>query len=341
MDKTASPRRPNHRTHRSIISDYDESDANYLSDVAAAAALPPPAERTDEQLNISVLQRHNPDVVSLEYVAPYAVVYVFSPEQQAWEKSGVEGTAFLCGLRPSARLARRFAVTVLNRRGLDNFQLELLAAGDVEITEEYVILQSSASTSSPSSSAEGVADGAGSSPAVYGLWVFSEPAPSSTAHHRANMALRIQQCAELVEQGRRGPGQEEELDGQGEAYNGHDADVEEEEDDEEMAVPMGRQLSLKELLGQQRQRDDAWSVRSHSPSRSASRRAQASQSPPQMPPAPAQPQFVTTADTDFFRGGSRSRAAPPSPAVSAESTGQRQKLLDLFRKAGDDYMGSL
>ena len=285
-----SPRRPKHNPQTSLVSDY-ESDANYLSDIP-----PPPAERTDEQLNLAVLRRHNKDVMSLEYVAPYAVVYVFSSTSQQWEKSGIEGTAFLCGLLPNNELAQRYAVIVLNRRGLNNFNLELESSGEVEITEEYIILQSENN---------GI-------PCVYGLWVFSEPPPSSTSHHRAAMAQRIQECAERVEISRRTP-QEQGLN--------------DDDDGAEESIPMGRQLSLKELFGQQRQQDDSWSVRSHSPQR-------------QQHQLPSAPQFTTPVDTDFFRTPQKN-TKPPSPAVSAQSNGQRDILMDLFRKAGNGYQATL
>ena len=281
-----TPRKAKHHRNPSQpvpASDY-ESDLNYLSDVP-----PPSSDRTDEELNLSVLKRHDVAVISLEYVTPYVVVYIFSPTSQQWEKSGIEGTAFICGLSPTEERDPRYSVVVLNRRGLENLNVELLTSNDVEVTEEYIILQSAK---------DGV-------PQVYGLWVFSEPPPSSTSHQRAAMAHKIQECTARVEMGRR-PAEEQH-------ENGHDMVVKE-------SVPMGRQISLKELFGQQRQNDDAWSVRSHSPKR---------------PPIP----FTISTDTDFFRT-SRKHAQPHSPAVSAQSYGRKQdELLGLFRQAGEKYNG--
>ena len=288
MNHIMSPQRGRHQAQLSIVSDY-ESDANYLSDV------PPPAERTDDELNLAVLQRHNRAITSIEYIAPYAVVYIFSPESQQWEKSGIEGTAFVCSLLPSLELSFRYSVMVLNRRGLENFDIELLSAEDVEITDEYIILQSEK---------HGVLK-------VYGLWVFSEPPPSSTSHHRAAIAKMIQECAERVSMGRRTVFETEE----------------ENEDEIEDSIPMGRQISLKELLGQQRQQDDAWSVRSHSPHRAPAAQQRILQTN----------QFKPSPDTDFFRTPQR-HAKPPSPAVSAQSTGgQQDVLMNIFRKATEGY----
>ena len=280
-----SPHRPKHQHNISVghPSDY-ESDANYLSDI------PPPLERTDEELNLLVLRRHNPEVVSIEYVAPYAVVYHFSPESEQWEKSGIEGTAFVCGLMPTQAYPERCKVTVLNRRGLENFKIEITSSADVEVTEDYIILQS----------------GVDGTPHVYGLWVFSEPPPSSTSHHRAAIAQKIQECAQKIEGARR-------------IVEASQSDGFEEEEEVDESISMGRQLSLKELFGQQRQQDDAWSVRSHSPRRPSA-------------------QFTPSIDTDFIQNPSKYMQTPYSPAVSAQSSGQgRNVLLDLFRKTGGGH----
>ncbi|MCJ1340770.1 hypothetical protein MMC09_006066 [Bachmanniomyces sp. S44760] len=283
----------NRPIHSHQPSDYD-SDLNYLSDVP-----PAPPTKTDEELNLSVLQRHDNSIISLDFIAPYAVVYVFSPDSQQWEKSGIEGTCFLCRLSSSATRPERYSVVVLNRRGLDNFNVELRSSEDVEITDMYIILQSNA---------DGI-------PHVYGLWIFSEPPPSSTAHFREMLAQKIQACAEISENSF--------LQSQNPPGNGHET-----EPTEGNSVPMAREVSLQELFGQQRQEDDSWSVRSHSPQRE--------QIQPQPPTQP--PQFVPSADTDFFRTPKR-HAKPPSPStVSAQSNGQPENhLLDLFKKAGEGY----
>ncbi|MCJ1411463.1 hypothetical protein MMC19_005552 [Ptychographa xylographoides] len=279
---------PSKQRHQQSHSGNLHQPSDYESDVAFLSDAPPALmQRTDEELNLSVLRRHNRDVYSLEYVAPYAVVYQFSPDSQQWEKCGIEGTAFVCGLLPTEESPQRYEVTVLNRRGLNNFALELLNATDVEVTEEYIILNS-------------INDAV---PHVYGLWVFSEPPPSSTSHHRTAIAQKIQGCAQRVENARILASEAQD--------NGYNQDLDD-------SAPMTRQMSLKELFGQQRQEDDAWSIRSHSPRRPSA-------------------QFTTSADTDFFRAAHR-HVQPHSPAVSAQSNGQgRDVLLDLFRKAGEGY----
>ena len=216
------------------LSSDHESDINYLSDIP-----PPSSNRSDEELNLAVLKRHEPTIVTLEHVAPYAVVYVFASSSQQWVKSGIEGSAFVCGLAPTPEFPHRYSVIVLNRRGLDNFRADLSRTTDVEVTEEYIILQSSK---------EGT-------PQVYGLWVFCEPPPSSTSHQREATAHKIQECAARAEASKNLV---------------EDPHLGAQDTEAEESVPMTRQLSLKEIFEQRRQQDDSWSVRNHSPKRAAS-----------------------------------------------------------------------
>ncbi|KAF2008808.1 PH domain-like protein [Aaosphaeria arxii CBS 175.79] len=202
-------------------SDY-ETDAPQID-------VPPPPPRSNEQINLSVLKRHYPDVASLLHVAPYTVLYIFSLTSQTWEKSGIEGTLFVCQLTPTAVYPDRFSVVILNRRGLDNFSMDIVSDEEVEITDEYLILQGDQ---------------------IYGLWIFSEPPPSSTANARVETANKILALAQQA------------------AANKEPEDVSATEgfaasESAEESIPMGRQLSLRELFGQQRESDAAWSVHNH------------------------------------------------------------------------------
>jgi len=111
------------------------------------------------------------------------VLYAFNPANSAWEKSGIEGTLFVCSLTSpmSEKGQERYAVTILNRRGLENFWLELTRGEEVEITAEYVILQG----------------GEGEEGKVYGLWIFEEGA-GSTKGIREITAKLIKECAEAA-----------------------------------------------------------------------------------------------------------------------------------------------
>ncbi|EFR04342.1 hypothetical protein MGYG_07351 [Nannizzia gypsea CBS 118893] len=233
---------------------------------APAAALAP--TRTNEELNLSVLRRHNPSIISILSLAQYAVVYHFNATTQLWEKIGVEGTLFVCQLTPGEIGEDRYSVFLLNRRGMNNFDVSLVTGDDIEITEEYVILkvdeQDTTAAQTPEKGA--MVASPGMKAMIYGLWIFSEPAPSSTADARATNAKLIKECAVYAGESRKLA--EERLAAErsqaaalsgfypGEAGNGEDA---------QGGIPMGRQISLKELFGQQRAQDDEWSVKVHSP----------------------------------------------------------------------------
>lgn len=171
-----------------VASDYD-TDTAYLTD--APAPPPPQPARTNDELNLTVLQRHNPSVHQILSHANFAVVYIFSPTTQQWEKCGIEGTLFVCQLTPTtvpgaSAPIERYSVTILNRKGLENFDLELLSGEDVEITEQYVIVQ---------------VMGEDGTPNIYGLWIFSEPGTSTAQTREINAAI-IQELANRAESSR-------------------------------------------------------------------------------------------------------------------------------------------
>jgi hypothetical protein len=150
-------------------SDY-ETDAPQAIDYPP----PPPPGRSNEELNLSAIRRHYPDVISIHHVAPYAVLYAFSLETEQWEKVGVEGSLFICGQVPSPAGAERYGVVILNRRSMDNFYMEIVGPDGLEFTDEYIIMQGDQ---------------------VYGLWIFCEPPPSSTANARAETVAKMQELA--------------------------------------------------------------------------------------------------------------------------------------------------
>lgn len=294
-DRRPNNHNPNHNQYQQQLapqpSDYESDTPYYFSDTqqqhAAAEMLPPPPTRSNEELNISVLRRHNPAISSILSLAPYAVVYVFSPETRQWEKSGVEGSMFVCQLTQGSWGEERYGVFVLNRRGLNNFDIRLTDGENVEITEEYVILKKDEDNA--------VGD-EGPSSQIYGLWIFSEPPPNSTAETRTLNAQVIKECA--VHAGESLKLARERV--EAEQQNGHHQEL-------YSSVPMGRQMSLKELFGQQRAQDDEWSVKVHSPG----------------PVEPEQQPFW----------GSQAPVSTPAPAQQAGG----DVLGDLFRRAGLAY----
>ncbi|KAH0366170.1 PH domain-like protein, partial [Aureobasidium melanogenum] len=185
-NRNSHPRPAAHHHH--VPSDYD-TDTAYATD--AMTSLPPAAPipaRTNEELNLSVLQRHDPSVHQILSVAPFAVVYTFNPVSSSWEKQGTEGTLFVCSLLPpvGGPQVERYSCIVLNRRGLENFSSELFSAESVQVTDDYVILQ---------------VEGEDGSANIYGLWIFAEEG-GSTVQTRVVNALIIQECAKRAEDSR-------------------------------------------------------------------------------------------------------------------------------------------
>jgi hypothetical protein len=299
------------------------------------ADIQPAAMRSNEELNIAVLHRHYPSITTILSIAPYAVLYLFSPTNQQWEKSGVEGTLFVCAQELDALGAEHFSVVILNRRGLENFEAELKSKDDIEITEDYVILKGEGE--------EG--------PIIFGLWIFAEPPPSSTADCRVANAAVIQECASRAESSRALAQEQQTLREQQEQQDqdqGNGGYVAEQSDQEEVGAPMGRQLSLRELFGKQREQDSGFSVHRHEspnmlPDQHSGQQPQ-QQAPPQQAPPPKAPtpQFVTHPDTDFFRSGPRfsTPQAQNGTGSSTPANGGVAVLEDMFRKARQGQNGN-
>lgn len=318
---------PNHFT------DY-ESDAPYLSDMHQQ---PPPPLRSNEEINLAVLRRHNPSITSILSLAQYAVVYVFSPTTCQWEKNGVEGTLFVCQLSQGSLGEERYSAFVLNRRGLENFDLPLTDGENVELTDEYVILKADESTEGDTST-NGIADpvnpearqdGGADGVRIYGLWIYSEAAPNSTAETRTINAQMIRECA--VHAGQSLKLARERLEAM--RQNGmHVAAAAAETqtaplEEVQASVPMGRQISLKDLFGQQRAQDDEWTVRAH-------HAGPTEQQPPAPPPIPPQPPFPPP--SMMFQ---QQQLYQPNPlaAQPQQPPPQPDVLGDLFRRAGLAY----
>ncbi len=232
--------------HAPPISDYESDSAfAYLSDQPPAPQthvfVPP---RTIDELNLSVLKRYNPSITAILSVAPYSVIYTFSPSPvPEWIKSGVEGSLFICQLSPGQLGEDRFNAIVLNRRGLENFEAQLKEdeTGGVELTDEYIIVTSNVS----------------GQPIASGIWVFSEGPGSSTAITRDLMAQFVKERAVQAGQSRKAAEEaQNKVNGAGHATY---------RPDDGFSAPMDRQISLQEMFGQQRKEDDEWSVKMHSP----------------------------------------------------------------------------
>ena len=84
------------------VSDYESDNPAYASDLPLPR---PPETRTNDELNLTVLQRHNHEVSSILSIAPYAVIYEFNAQPEpTWNKAGIEGSLFICQLTPGPQL---------------------------------------------------------------------------------------------------------------------------------------------------------------------------------------------------------------------------------------------
>jgi hypothetical protein len=338
--------RPNHNNQHHLnnnqhtgvpqISDYESDTAYYFSDAQQQQqhqqqlAQPTPASRSNEELNIAVLRRHNPAIHSILSLAPYTVVYIFSPVTQQWEKSGVEGSMFVCQLVQGPSGEERYGVFVLNRRGLNNFDIRLTDGENVEITDEYVILKTDEANGETAIGGpvddDDEDDDEAASSRIYGLWIYSEPAPNSTAETRTINAQVIKECAvhagESLKLARERVAAAEQQNGQ--QQRRHQL---------HQSVPMGRQISLKELFGQQRAQDDGWSVRVHSPGSA-------------IPPPEQHGMFWGTAAPPPSLGGGEPIPTAPVPGMMMmmgppppPPPARGDVLGDLFRRAGLTHQG--
>lgn len=188
--------------------------SDYETDAPPATLdVPLPPTRSNEELNLAVLKRKYPELLAIEHVTPFAAMYTFNLETQGWEKMGIEGALFICQLALSPVGAERYCVVILNRRGMDNFYLELTSSEDLEVSDPFVIVQADQ---------------------VYGIWIHADPPPSSTANCRIETAEKIIEAADRANTSREAK----------ESVGKNNVRVQ-----ADGAVPMGRQLSLRELFG--------------------------------------------------------------------------------------------
>lgn len=164
-------------------SDYDTDTANNTDNQPMTAVVSPPPIRSNEELNLLVLKRWCPEIQGIIAIAPFAVLYTFSPETQQWEKSETQGSLFVCQL--SGDSFPRYRVIILNRKGPENFHLDLVSTENIEVTEEYVIVQ--------------ILEDDGT-PLIYGLWIFSDG--DSSPDTRTVISKTIVDCATRAEQDR-------------------------------------------------------------------------------------------------------------------------------------------
>ncbi|KAK1706959.1 hypothetical protein CaCOL14_011015 [Colletotrichum acutatum] len=213
---------------RPVQSDYESDAAHYIDSHPVPDPNPALLNRTNTDLNLSVLRRYLPSINSTLSIAANAVVYTFNPTLPGWDKTGIEGTYFLCMQDPVPGASRpnpRACIFVLNRRGLENVILDLNEVDDFEVMDEIYIFRLRGTS-------EEAAEGTNK---VMGIWIHADKEDtrvmnaaliSETLKH---VRLAEEQNAVAGIGGPGGPGGEEEL---GPAMQA-----------------IGRKLSLSDLFG--------------------------------------------------------------------------------------------
>ncbi|KAK1987578.1 Dcp1-like decapping family protein [Colletotrichum cereale] len=170
-----TPRKRGHARHssasghgpRPVQSDYESDAAHYVDSHPVPEPNPALFNRTNTDLNLSVLRRYLPSINSTLSIAANAVVYTFNPSLPGWDKTGIEGTYFLCMQDPAPAAlpaAPRACIFVLNRRGLENVILDLGDVADFEVVDEIYIFRLRG--------AGGGDDDAGNK--VMGIWIHAD-----------------------------------------------------------------------------------------------------------------------------------------------------------------------
>ncbi|EME43190.1 hypothetical protein DOTSEDRAFT_173892 [Dothistroma septosporum NZE10] len=297
-----------HPPPQPIVSDYDTDTAN-LTDTNAINSIPePPPDRSNAQLNNTVLRRWIPDLESILAIAPFAVLYNFSPETEQWDKCETQGSLFV--LQLIAVPFPRYQVVILNRRNPENLQLNIVSTEQIEVTNEFIIITTQ--------------DLQKGTVQVQGIWMYSD-GDIPPENSREAIAQTIMECAQKAEQYTQdfGPDDDGAYDG---AYDGahaqdvHDQDLgaaltasEREPEPESVGLgqlPQEHKLDLATLFG----------------------KSQAQQIPLQQQ---QQQICASTSDSDFFRipaGLSEQTQRFDTPPIQAPST-QQSALLDLFKNA--------
>ncbi|KAF2208623.1 hypothetical protein CERZMDRAFT_15628, partial [Cercospora zeae-maydis SCOH1-5] len=152
-------KKPRQQPQPAVASDY-ESDTAAFTD--SQPFIPAPPLRTNDELNLLVLRRWQPEITSILTIAPFAVLYIFNPnlDPPVWEKCEVQGSLFLCSLTKSSSGHSRYKVIILNRKGLENWEYEVKTEEAIEMEQEYVIVQKEDENTGEVQ--------------IYGIWIFED-----------------------------------------------------------------------------------------------------------------------------------------------------------------------
>ncbi|KAI1824140.1 PH domain-like protein [Xylaria intraflava] len=168
-----------------------EYESGVIKEVSSDLSLPPAdmAERTNTELNLTVLKRYLPGITNILSIAANAVVYTFQHPSE-WKKTTTEGTMFICSQRKSPEEGESGCLFILNRKGLRNVILDLDNVGDFELSGDLLIFKLDyAANEVQLESGETVA------PLVLGLWTYAE----DKSDRETNAALVYKMWSQVCE----------------------------------------------------------------------------------------------------------------------------------------------
>jgi hypothetical protein len=163
-------------------------------------------------------------------IAANAVIYLFFPSLQQWEKAGIEGTLFVCDTESSSAAGtggeEGYCIIVLNRHGLNNLTLDLGSVEDVEVASDLLSMKFLEK------------DGEAQVEKVMGIWIHADKDDTREVN-----ATLIQQCWEkaVASKARYGEQVQAVGEGRGEAVP----------NDNPESGGTGRRISLSDLFRQQ------------------------------------------------------------------------------------------
>lgn len=101
--------------------------------------------RSNNELNLTVLQRYNPSITTILSIAASCQIYNYFPADASWDKAEIAGTLFVCQMAPFSATTvgarERFCVALLNKKGLDNLIIDMQDVQEVEIKDEFMIMR--------------------------------------------------------------------------------------------------------------------------------------------------------------------------------------------------------
>ncbi|KAL2168868.1 hypothetical protein VTG60DRAFT_6770 [Thermothelomyces hinnuleus] len=185
----STPRKARHRHHASnsgprqvAASDYESDAAQYMENRESLPPSNPQPARDNTELSLRVLRRYQPSIRSILSIAANAVAYNFLESTQGWEKHGAEGTMFVCEQEPfvahTGEVVPRVCVFVLNRRSMENLEIDLLRVTDCEVVGELIVFRLEDDAAGTNIQGE---DGAAAKK-ILGLWIHADETNTREVH---------------------------------------------------------------------------------------------------------------------------------------------------------------